>query len=152
MLFTLNALVWLGLVVLFILLEAATVSLVSIWFAAGAVAALLSSVITVSVPVQVTIFLVVSLIALIAMRPLVKKSRLLKMQPTNAERNVGRKAVVITAVRPDFPGRVRLDGVDWSACASVPLEVGAVCEVLAVHGAKLEVCPETQPAVAVGAH
>lgn len=146
MIFSLNTLIWLGIVVLFALLEAATVGLVSLWFALGGLAALVTAAITPSVPIQIVVFLAVSFAALVFTRPLVRKARLNRAQPTNADRNIGRKAVVIVPVAPGFPGRVRLDGVDWAACAQEPLPEGTVCTVTQVQGATLTV--EAQPAKA----
>ncbi|MEG2931578.1 MAG: NfeD family protein, partial [Ruthenibacterium sp.] len=64
MILSVSSWVWLALVVVFAMLEAGTVGLVCIWFAAGAVAALISSAITSAVPVQIVVFLVVSFAAL----------------------------------------------------------------------------------------
>ena len=74
MAFTISSLVWLILLIAFVVVEALTVSLVSIWFAAGAVAALIVSGFTSSWLVQFAVFAVVSAVALAATRPLVKKA------------------------------------------------------------------------------
>ena len=133
--------VWLALIVLFVMAEAVTVSLVSIWFAAGAAAALIVSGFSSSWTLQITVFVVVSALALAGTRPLIKKQRAAKKQPMNAQSNVGRKASVIAAVTLDSPGRVRLDGVDWRAECDTPLAVGTTCEVVAVNGTTLTVRP-----------
>lgn len=139
--FSLQTLVWLILIVVFVVLEGMTVSLVSIWFAVGAAAALIASAFSTSVTLQLTVFVVVSAAVLACTRPLVKKQRARKAPPMNAQSNVGRTASVIAAVTPDVPGRVRLDGVDWRAQCSSPLAVGTLCEVVAVHGTTLLVKP-----------
>ena len=139
MAFTISSLVWLILLIAFVVVEALTVSLVSIWFAAGAVAALIVSGFTSSWLVQFAVFAVVSAVALAATRPLVKK-------PTNADINVGRKAQVLVEVTPDVTGRVRLDGVDWNARSEQTIPAGSLCVVLSVDGATLTVRPDTATA------
>ena len=127
MAFTISSLVWLILLIAFVVVEALTVSLVSIWFAAGAVAALI-------------------VVALAATRPLVKKRMTARRVPTNADINVGRKAQVLVEVTPDVTGRVRLDGVDWNARSEQTIPAGSLCVVLSVDGATLTVRPDTATA------
>lgn len=134
--------VWLALVVVFAALEMATVGLVCVWFAAGAVVALIVSAFTSSVLVQVTAFLVVSFATLIFTRPVIKRNKLDRIVPTNADMNVGRKAVVIATITPDLPGRVKLDGVDWSARSEETLMPDTLCVVMALDGATLTVRSE----------
>ena len=146
MAFTISSLVWLILLIAFVVVEALTVSLVSIWFAAGAVAALIVSGFTSSWLVQFAVFAVVSAVALAATRPLVKKRMTARRVPTNADINVGRKAQVLVEVTPDVTGRVRLDGVDWNARSEQTIPAGSLCVVLSVDGATLTVRPATATA------
>ena len=144
MAFTISSLVWLILLIAFVVVEALTVSLVSIWFAAGAVAALIVSGFTSSWLVQFAVFAVVSAVALAATRPLVKKRMTARRVPTNADINVGRKAQVLVEVTPDVTGRVRLDGVDWNARCVTPgdiLNPGDHCRVTEIHSTLLLVEP-----------
>ena len=144
MAFTISSLVWLILLIAFVVVEALTVSLVSIWFAAGAVAALIVSGFTSSWLVQFAVFAVVSAVALAATRPLVKKRMTARRVPTNADINVGRKAQVLVEVTPDVTGRVRLDGVDWNARCATPgdtLTPGQSCRVAEIHSTLLIVEP-----------
>ena len=134
---------WLAAAVGFLLLEAATVSMTSIWFAAGSAAALLTCLFTDSFRVQALVFIVVSILCLLAFRPLAAKLRQ-KNTPTNGDRNLGREATVLTAVTADVPGRVRLDGVDWNArCATLDdtLSPGESCRVCEIHSTLLIVEP-----------
>lgn len=133
--------VWLLLVIAAVVLEVATVSLVSIWFAIGAGAALITTAFTSSWTVQIIVFGVVSAVAVIATKPLAEKFRHRRPVRTNADLNVGRKARVIAAIAPGAAGRVRLDGVDWQAYSGEALAEGALCEVLDIDGATLLVKP-----------
>ena len=134
---------WLAAVVGFLLLEASTFSMTSIWFAIGSAAALLCCVFTGSFRVQAVVFLVVSILCLAAFRPLAAKLRL-KHTATNGDRNLGREATVLTTVTADLPGRVRLDGVDWNARCVTPgdrLEPGERCRITEIHSTLLLVEP-----------
>ena len=134
---------WLAAVVGFLLLEASTVSMTSVWFAIGAAAALLTCLFTGSLRAQALVFIVVSALCLWAFRPLAAKLRQ-KITPTNGDRNLGREATVLTTVTADLPGRVRLDGVDWNARCVTPgdrLEPGERCRITEIHSTLLLVEP-----------
>lgn len=137
---------WLGLSVLFIVIELGTTALVSIWLVAGSLAALITSFITQNAVWQWLVFALVSILALIVTRPLVRKWRMHSgTTHTGADRNVGRTASVLEPIAPGQSGRVRLDGVDWAARSSASLEPGALCTVLQVDGTTLTVEPIQQP-------
>ena len=134
---------WLAAVVGFLLLEASTVSMTSVWFAIGAAAALLTCLFTGSLRAQALVFIVVSALCLWAFRPLAAKLHR-KATPTNADRNLGREATVLTPVTAEVPGRVRLDGVDWNARCVTPgdrLEPGERCRITEIHSTLLLVEP-----------
>ncbi len=134
---------WLAAVVGFLLLEASTFSMTSVWFAIGAAAALLTCLFTGSLRAQALVFIVVSALCLWAFRPLAAKLRR-KATPTNADRNLGREATVLTPVTAEVPGRVRLDGVDWNARCVTPgdrLEPGERCRITEIHSTLLLVEP-----------
>ena len=105
---------WLLAAIGFVVLEAMTLNLVSIWFAVGSAAALLSCLVTGSFRVQAVVFIAVSTLCLLALKPLCSR---LRKPPTatNGDRALGREAVVLTSVSAEATGRVRLDGVDWNA-------------------------------------
>ena len=88
---------WLAAVVGFLLLEASTFSMTSVWFAVGAAVALLTCLFTGSFRVQALVFIVVSALCLLMFRPLAAKLRQ-KNVPTNGDRNLGREATVLTTV------------------------------------------------------
>ena len=134
---------WLAAVVAFLLMEASTFAMTSIWFAAGAAAALLTCLFTDSFRAQALVFIVVSILCLLAFRPLAAKLRQ-KTTPTNGDRNLGREATVLTTVTADLPGRVRLDGVDWNARCATPGDIltpGQRCRVTELHSTLLIVEP-----------
>ena len=93
--------------------------MVSVWFAAGSAAALLSCLFHPPFKVQAVVFIVVSVLCLAAFKPLTQRLRQ-KPTPTNGDRSLGREAKVLTPVSAEETGRVRLDGVDWNARCATP--------------------------------
>ena len=134
---------WLIAAIGFLVLEGMTLSMVSIWFAAGSAAALLSCLFWPSFRVQAVVFIVVSILCLAAFKPLADKLRR-KHTPTNGDGSLGREAKVLTPVSAGKTGRVRLDGVDWNARCATPgdtLGSGALCRVTEIHSTLLIVEP-----------
>ena len=138
-----SPILWLAAAVGFLALEASTFNMTSIWFAIGSAAALLCCVFTGSFRVQAVVFIAVSAVCLLAFKPLAK--RLHKQPtPTNGDRALGREARVLTPVSSQQTGRVRLDGVDWSARCATPgdtLTPGQACRVTEIHSTLLIVEP-----------
>ena len=134
---------WLLAAIGFVVLEAMTLNLVSIWFAVGSAAALLSCLVVASFRVQAVVFIVVSILCLAAFKPLADKLRR-KHTPTNGDRSLGREAKVLTPVSAGKTGRARRDGVDWNARRATPgdaLEPGQTCRVTEIHSTLLIVEP-----------
>lgn len=108
---------WAVLVVAFVVLEGVTIQLVSIWFAAGALAAFIASACKVSFLWQTIIFIAVSLVCLAATRPLVK--RFMKNKPQqalNADRCIGAEAIVTEEINNLMStGAVKVGGAVWTA-------------------------------------
>ena len=134
---------WLIAAVGFLVLEGMTFSMVSVWFAAGSAAALLSCLFHPPFKVQAVVFIVVSVLCLAAFKPLTQRLRQ-KPTPTNGDRSLGREANVLTPVSAEETGRVRLDGVDWNARCATPgdtLAPGQSCRVTEIHSTLLIVEP-----------
>ena len=137
----LPAVVWLCLLIVFALVEAATVGLVSVWFAVGALAALIATFFTANIWVQIGIFLVVSAVALAVIRPLTKRYFTPKKEATNADRAIGKEAVVTETIdNLKGQGAVSLAGQTWTARSETPEHVlpeGSTVTVLRIEGVKL---------------
>ena len=128
--------------IFFVFIEASTFNLVSVWFAVGGAAALVSCIFTGSLRVQSAVFVAVSILCLLALRPLTARLRR-PLTPTNGDLNVGRTATILTPVTDDAPGRARLDGVDWNAQAvpGASFAPGDKCRVAAIRSTTLIVEP-----------
>lgn len=143
----LPSVIWLALLVLFAVVEGATVGLVSVWFAAGALVALLSTFFTANIWVQIALFLVVSVVAMAVLRPLARKYVLPTVVPTNADRVIGRQAVVTEGIdNLGGKGAVVVFGVAWTARSDSgePIPEGTTVTVKRIEGVKLFVTPEAQ--------
>lgn len=137
--------IWLVFAVVMGILEACTVQLVSIWFAVGGVAACITSLFTDNIIIQVIVFVVVTAIALAATRPLAKKMKNRVSEPTNADRFIGKHAIVIQAIDNELPqGMVKVDNEKWTARSAdgQPIPEGAGVTVTAIEGVKLIVSPK----------
>ena len=136
-----DTLIWLVLTIAFVVAEAATTALISIWFAVGAGAAMIASLFTDSAIVQFAVFAVVSAVILAVMVPTLAKRRAASKPPvTNGSQLVvGKRGVVLKAIVPGGIGRVRVDGLDWLAQSAAALPEGTPCEVTAADGAVLTV-------------
>lgn len=110
---------WIVVFVAALIVEAASFALVSIWFAAGALGALLAAALGANLIVQLIVFAALAGILLFFTRPLLKKLFPAKFIPTNSELDIGKTAVVIEAIDGSSgKGRVRLAGVDWAAVSA----------------------------------
>ena len=144
--------IWFGLLILFGILEAVTVSVVSIWFMAGSLAAILAALCGASLPVQIVLFLAVSVALLACLRPLVRKYVSTKITATNADRVIGKTAVVTESIdNIAAQGAVKVGGVVWTARSSggKPIAAGAQVQVDRIEGVKLYVTPAEVPAASV---
>jgi len=132
--------VWLVLLVVFAIVEAVTVGLASVWFAAGALVALLATFFTDNIWIQIFLFVAVSAAALAALRPLAKKYVTPKQVATNADRVIGREAVVTEDIdNLKATGAVKIFGVLWSArgAEDTPIPAGSTVIVKEIDGVKL---------------
>ena len=128
---------WIALLIAFIVVEAATVQLVTIWFAVGAAAALISELCSAPVWLQWVIFAAVSVT-----RPLVKKFSKKRVQPTNADRYIGLEGIVEETVdNTEGTGIVKVEGSTWTARSSdgSRIEKGSNITVDRIDGVKLMV-------------
>ena len=109
-------LIWVAVMVIFGVLEAATVGLTSVWFVVGGIGGLVASMLGAEIWLQLVVFFVVSIGCMIAARPLVAKYINQTTVPTNADRVLGATARVTEAIDNTVPvGAVYVDGKTWSA-------------------------------------
>ena len=136
---------WLVLLVVFLIAEAACpIHLVSIWFALGALTALLCAALGAPVWLQITLFVAVSGILLALLWPLAKKFLNPQVTATNVDSVIGSVGLVITAIdNVEAQGQVKLGGMEWTARSTSgdPIGVGTEVRVDKVEGVKVFVTP-----------
>lgn len=139
---------WLIVMVLFLVVEAATVGFVCIWFAVGALAALIAALLGAEIWLQIVLFLVVSAVALYFTRPLVKKYVNAKVEPTNADMVIGKECRVTEAIdNIAGTGAVYVDGKTWTARSESDevIPEGTLVTAKSIDGVKLIVAaPEKE--------
>ena len=141
------AIIWLALLVLFLILEASTITLVSLWFAAGALAALLASLLHASIGVQIVLFVVVSACLLTLLRPLVRKYLDPKLTKTNADSIIGSTGLVTVAIdNISAAGQVKLGAMYWTArsTSGAAIPEGTLIRVDRIEGVKVFVTPANE--------
>lgn len=137
--------VWLLVLLVCIIVEFVTMGLTTVWFAGGALVALLAAALNVPVAIQVALFLGVSILLLIFTRPIAVKYFNKDRIRTNAESMIGRQAIVISEINNlEGIGQVTVSGMEWSARSinDVEIPVGEVVIVRAINGVKLIVEPK----------
>lgn len=133
------SIIWAVLIVFFTLVEAFTLGLTSIWFAVGALAALIASAFGFNFVVQFISFIIVAVILLIYTRPVARKVFKVGQNKTNVDALIGKKGYVIKSILPKEVGQVKLNGQIWTAKGEEheTYNVDEEVEVLAIEGVKL---------------
>lgn len=135
---------WLVLLILFLVAEGATAAVTTIWFAAGALAAMLAAIFGLHLWVQIVLFMAVSIGLLIAFRPLLKKYITPKRVRTNIDAVIGQQGVVLETVdNIAGTGKVKIGGMEWSARSATGESIAAdtVIKVEKIEGVKVFVTP-----------
>ena len=130
---------WLVLFVILSLIELATVNLVSIWFALGALITTFASLVTDNLMVHLAVFTISSILLLLLTKPFVKKIKRREVVPTNLDRVIGKVGVVTEKIEKDGIGEVKVLGKRWSAYSNKEIEVNRKIKVLSINGVKLKV-------------
>lgn len=134
--------IWAALLVVFTIGEGVTVGLTSIWFAAGALGALICSLLGGPLWLQIGLFIVISALSLLAIRPLAQKYLNTKVEPTNADRVIGATAKVTEEINNiTAQGAVSISGMTWSARSDSDcvIPAGTLVRVLRIEGVKVYV-------------
>lgn len=136
-----EAIFWLGVVILLVIFEIVTLGLTTIWFAGGALIACIAALFHASILVQVLLFLGVSVLLLIFTRPMAMRFMNKNRTKTNVESLVGKEAVVSENIdNLSARGQVQLNGLEWTSRAMdnhTNIEKGTVVVVEKIDGVKL---------------
>ena len=138
------AIIWFVAFLLLLIIEIATINLVTIWFAFGAIAAMITTMFTDSLIIQVAVFLVVSIISLVLTKPVMKAFKMTEIEPTNSDRVIGKSGEVIKEISNNEYGEVKVFGNVWTATSKQNLSVGDKVKVVSIEGVKLIVEKEEE--------
>lgn len=144
-----EAIFWLAAMVIFMAAEAMTVTLVSIWFAVGALGAILVALLGGGLILQVTVFLALAVVLLMGLRGVVRKHFTPRITKTNIDSVIGATGIVITPVNNIAAlGQVQVGGMEWSARSTTGSHIpaGAVVKVDKIEGVKVFVSLAEEPA------
>lgn len=135
---------WLAAAIILVVIEALTMGLATIWFAGGAVVALIASLLGANLAVQLVLFFIVSIALLFSTRKVFVKKLHTGTEKTNVDALIGKEAMVISAIRPMEVGIIRLGGQEWSAVCREPeteIPAGETVKVKEIEGVKAIVVP-----------
>lgn len=134
-----NYIGWLILFVVFAVLELISLGLTCIWFAVGALAGCITALITDNWIIQSIVFIIVTVVVLIFLRPIAVKYINNKAEKTNVDSLIGKKAKVLEDIdNLNAKGQVSIDGMEWTARSEDGSEIkkDALVEVVAIEGVK----------------
>ena len=137
--------VWLVVMIGFLIAEALTVGLVGIWFAGGALVAVILSLLEVSPLIQIIVFFAVSICLLVFTRKIFVEKLNTGKENTNVDALIGETGQVISTIYPMEIGQVKIKGQVWSALADdslLTIEEGTYVTIKAIEGVKLIVVPK----------
>ena len=144
-----EAIFWLAAMVGFIIAEATTVTLVSIWFALGALGAILVALFGGGLALQVTVFLALAVALLICLRSIVRRHFNPRLTRTNVDSVIGAVGIVTVPVNNIAAlGQIQIGGMEWSArsTSGEHIPAGTTVTVDRIEGVKVFVSPAEVPA------
>ncbi len=138
------ALCWIAAMIIFLIVEANTAALVSVWFAGGALAAAIAALCGGPVWLQTVLFFAVSAILLACLRPLSKRLTATKITPTNIDALIGAQGYVTADIdNLTAQGTVKLGAMEWTArsAGGQNIPAGTLVQVERIEGVKAFVTP-----------
>ena len=129
--------IWLAIAVVLAIIEMSTVNLVSIWFIISSILAMIISLFTDNIVIQVAIFVLGGTLLLILTKDAIKKILPVKTK-TNIDRIIGMKGIVTEKITKKTLGEVKVDGKRWTAIADETINTDETVEILEINSTKLK--------------
>jgi len=139
-----DTIIWLALMITFMVVEASTVAMVSLWFAAGSLIAMIASMLNAPIWLQVALFVVASALLLVCFGDLVRKRLTPKLTKTNVDAIVDSKGYVTADIdNISATGSVKLGAMEWTARSTDGRVIpkGTLVKVDRIEGVKAFVTP-----------
>ena len=143
-----DTIIWLVLMVVFLITEASTVAMVSLWFAAGSLVALIAALLGAPLWLQITLFLAVSAVLLASLRTVIRKHFTPNLTKTNVDAVIGSRGYVTADIdNISATGTVKLGAMEWTARSATGeiIKAGTLVKVERIEGVKAFVVPVTVP-------
>lgn len=141
--------IWLVLMVVFLIAESQSVTMVSLWFAVGALGALIAELCGADLWLQIVIFFAVSIALLASLRPIARKYFTPKITKTNVDSIIGQTGLVTADIdNISAHGQVKLGAMEWTARSTSGENIpqGALVKVDKIEGVKVFVTPVAEKA------
>lgn len=132
-------LVWLITVVILILIELCTINLVTIWFVASGIIALIVSLFTNNYVLQFGTFVILGVVLLITTKPILMRYVKNNHSKTNLDRIIGMTGKVTEKISKYSNGEVKVDGKKWTAYSDKTIKEGSMVKVLEIKGVRIKV-------------
>lgn len=131
---------WLAILMISLITEAATATLVALWFVPSAAICMILAALSVPVSVQICIFIIASGIFMLLFYKKMRDHIQAKSEKTNLDAIISSEAIVEEDIFPHKPGRVKIGSISWSAFVSndsQPLYKNEICRVVKIEGVKV---------------
>jgi len=128
---------WLMIVIILGVIELITSDLVTIWFVLSGIIAMVTSLFSESIVIQIGVFVLFGIIFMFLTKPFVKKVH--NNEKTNVDRIIGMKGTVTEEITKNKVGEVKVDGKLWSAYSDELIKVGSIVKILSIDSVKLKV-------------
>ena len=134
-----NVWIWVGIIVLLCVIEAETISLVSIWFIVSAIVSLILALFKIDFSICFGVFVILGTLLMITTRKAAMKLLKVEKVNTNLDRIIGSKGIVTEDISKDKNGEVKVDGKRWSAYSDENLPEGTMVKIVKIDSVKLSV-------------
>lgn len=131
--------IWLMIVILLVIAEAMTVNLVTVWYVASGIVALILSFFIDNFTIQFAVFAILGTFLLITTRQTLQKLVNTRKERTNLDRIIGMEGIVIEEISKNHNGAVKVDGKVWTATSNKKIKVDNIVKVLDIEGSKIKV-------------
>ena len=130
---------WLLVIIILSIIEILTINLVTIWYVASALIALIVSIFTDNFTIQVAVFVILGTILLLTTKKTLNKLLKDRRIKTNIDRIVGMKGIVLEEIKENKMGAVKVDGKVWTAYADKDIKVDSIVKILEINSTKIKV-------------
>lgn len=130
---------WLIIFIVLIITELLTINLVTIWFAFGALLALVVEVSFSNIVLDIITFVITSFLLIILTKPIIGRLKVKKVEATNLDMVINKIGIVTEDINQDKIGEVKVLGKRWSAYSSTEIKKDEKVKILSIDGVKLKV-------------